>query len=149
MGKKTEVRGRPFPKGKSGNPQGLGILPAELRRLKRITQRELLHLYSILLTMTEGQIDAVLADPESVMLVKAFARCLKEVVSGELKSGSYNQFNEIMSRFVGRIPQTIVAEVTRVTPFTEADLPGFRVIARERLKKLKLKRQGQKLLATE
>ena len=100
MKPKAMPRGRPFPKGVSGNPAGYSSLPREIKEERRRNQAGLIRLVTTYSNLSHEQAMQRLQGPDCTQI--------EEMVQGlvnRAKEGDVNAFKFLMETMVGKIPE--------------------------------------------
>ena len=104
--KKLKPRGKPFPKGVSGHPEGRPPMPPEVKTLKQMNEIELVRLSNELLALEPHEIREVFQEqhPElrSITHVAFAAALLKTVETGQLAN-----MMPIIERGVGKVKEKV------------------------------------------
>lgn len=103
-GKQTEeFKKAQFKKGQSGNPQGGRLHNPEIKRIKGLTQKELIDVATFVLQSSVGQIKTKMKDPKtSVLQGMVLGLALKSMTKGDAAS-----FNALMDRLLGKVREHI------------------------------------------
>lgn len=81
--KKQKPRGKPFPKGKSGNPGGGRKANPLVKAFRQTTYEEFIFSLQKLGAMPQQAVDKLLSDPETPMFEKVFARIVDGAAAGD------------------------------------------------------------------
>lgn len=100
-GKKTG--GRDWKPGESGNPAGGQPLPAEIKALRTITQKQVAEIASVILTGNLEKVKQVVADPNSTPMQVWFCTCiLKGIAKGDAFA-----MDKLLERVIGKVKEKI------------------------------------------
>ncbi len=96
---------KPYPKGVSGNAGRTGIsrLPEELRGIRSLSHLEVVKLISKWARMTEVEMDAALADPNTIMLELCFGSMFKK----SKEHGDFTRIAFLLDRSIGKAREAI------------------------------------------
>lgn len=98
---KKKTVGRPFQKGQSGNPLGGKLHNPEIKKIKQLTEKELIDVASFVLASTVGQIKERMKDPKtSVLQGMVLGLALKSMTKGDSSA-----FNALMDRLLGKVKE--------------------------------------------
>lgn len=90
-----------FKKGQSGNPLGARLHNPEIKRVKALTEKELIDVASFILSSSVGQIKSKMKDPKtSVLQGMVLGVALKAMTKGDAGS-----FNALMDRLLGKVKE--------------------------------------------
>ncbi len=96
---KKRVIGRPFVKGKSGNPEGARLHNPDLKRIKRMTQTELAQIGTMLLKENLRAIEELAESREAPALKVWMATVIKDSIANK----ALGPLETILDRTVGRV----------------------------------------------
>lgn len=100
------ARGKPFPKGKSGNPGGRKALPAELRQFRETSLKDFLSNMQRYGGMTKTELKAELERPEATMF---------ELISGNIVAsaarGDKDARQLLIERLWGKVKEVMDTSV--------------------------------------
>lgn len=100
---------KPYKKGQSGNPQGARLHNPEIRRLKNLTEEELLEVGTFIVKSEIGKLKELIKDPST--------SALKAMVAGlaikTITRGDSSAFDALMNRLLGKVKENLnlMAEV--------------------------------------
>jgi hypothetical protein len=102
--KKSNISGlRPFKKGQSGNPQGARLHNPEIKKIKALTEAELIEVATFVLKSSVGQIKMKMKDPKTPVLQgMVLGLALKTMVKGDAQA-----FNALMDRLLGKVKENL------------------------------------------
>lgn len=100
MAKGFKSGGKDFEKGVSGNPKGTPGLPAEVRKVRKLTHEEISQMGTMLLEQDINQIIKISEDLTQPVLRVWIARMIRKGIA--TKDTAY--FNAVLDRIAGRIP---------------------------------------------
>lgn len=103
---KGAPKGRPFEKGKSGNPGGRTKMPEDLREARKINQIELERAINHYFYMTKDALRAALVDKDTPIIELIVGTIMAKAVA----HGDHQRLEFILCRMLGRTKQQI--EVT-------------------------------------
>lgn len=112
-------KGRPFPKGVSGNPSGRTKLPAELKKIKPFTTEEVERLIAKYLRMTTAQLNEVVHDKKSPAIAVLFG----SIIIHCAKSGDYSKLDFLLNRTIGRVSEAAPAMANTTAPNIKLVMP--------------------------
>lgn len=90
--------GKPFAKGKSGNPQGGSKMLAEMRTIKRLTQQQVSEIGSLILSGDKAALRDIGQSPKSSILQVWMAG----LIVRSMQDGDAGIFRAVMDRVVGK-----------------------------------------------
>jgi hypothetical protein len=100
---KKKIVGRPFKKGISGNPLGGKLHNPEIKKVKALTEAELIEVATFILKSTVGDIKKKIKDPSTSMLQgMVLGLGLKAMTKGDASS-----FNALMDRLLGKVKENV------------------------------------------
>jgi hypothetical protein len=92
-----------FKKGQSGNPQGGKIHNPEIKKIKALTEKELIEVATFVLASSVGDIRLKMKDPKTPVLQgMVLGLALKTMVKGDASA-----FNALMDRLLGKVKEHI------------------------------------------
>lgn len=95
------VIGKPFKKGQSGNPQGGRLHNPEIKRIKALTEAELVDIGSFILKSSLEDMKKKIKHPETSMLEgMVIGLAHKAIVKGDAGA-----FNALMDRLLGKVKE--------------------------------------------
>ena len=127
----SKVVGRPFPKGTSGNPGGRPRTPEELKLIKRLTQKELAEVGSMIIKMTPAEITALSKDPNATLIQAMVAALAKKTID----KGDPIAFDKLMDRLIGKVKDTLEVTGANGGPQVVVSLPSNGREAKSQVKK--------------
>ena len=92
-------RGKPFPKGVSGNPSGSSKLSKEQKQLKQLTQIQFVETASKIISLNIDEMKALGKDPQANVLEGIFARVLTRAYD----QGNTTDLNYFVERCMGKV----------------------------------------------
>jgi hypothetical protein len=96
-------KGKPFPKGVSGNPLGGKLHNPELRAIKRLTAVELAEIGSMIVKGNLKELQAVSKDP-NVSVIKAMCASVAIKI---ISKGDSHALDVFLNRLIGKTPDKI------------------------------------------
>lgn len=94
---------RPFKKGQSGNPLGGKLHNPEIKKIKALTEKELIDVASFILSSSIGEIKTKMRDPKTSMLQgMVLGLALKAMSKGDASA-----FNALMDRLLGKVKEHV------------------------------------------
>lgn len=98
-------KGRPFPKGKSGNPKGKPPLTEDERILKKLTKAQVIELTSLILG---GNRKALLEiNEEKNQNVSVFQAMLARVAIKIMATGDMDALDKLLNRLIGKVKEEV------------------------------------------
>lgn len=99
---------KPFPKGVSGNPEGRPKLTPEQRKLQKMSKQIVSRLLVDLGHATEGELLAMIKDPNVPRLEKVFIHCLMH--EDPIRSATF-----ILDRVIGKVKDEVEISTPKPT----------------------------------
>lgn len=93
--------GRPFEKGKTGNPKGRPQLPIDLKQARTVTKLELERILNRFLTMTAQELAAAMTDPRTTVL----EAIVLTIATKALQGGDQVRLNFLLDRLIGKVQE--------------------------------------------
>jgi hypothetical protein len=106
-----ENKGR-FKKGQVANPTGKGgpaPLPPEVREANKLTKAQILEVLNRMMVVREGDIDKLLADPNTPVFHKAVARLFQIA----LDEGCERKIDFVLNRLIGKVTDKVEVDNKR------------------------------------
>lgn len=104
-------RGRPFPKGVSGNPLGKPKMAVELQKIRALNQTTFTATVNKFLSMTKDEVKAASKDPSTPVLELMVA----SVMSKAIEAGDQQRLNFLLDRIVGKVPDKVSLNVSHLS----------------------------------
>lgn len=93
----------PFKKGQSGNPQGGRIHNAEIKRIKNLSEAELVEVASFIINSRINDLKAKIKEPETTTLQGMVIGLALRTAS----RGDPSAFNALMDRLLGKVKEKV------------------------------------------
>lgn len=97
---KKKPRGRPFPKGTTGNPKGRGASIPILKVFKQYTATAVAEIYTELMNFTKDELNLIIADKGT----NALRVIIAQVLVRDMTSRDMNYSERVLQRIIGPIP---------------------------------------------
>jgi hypothetical protein len=121
-------KGKPFQKGRSGNPGGRTKSDRELDQMRAMSKEQLKEVLNLTLSYPREQLEQVLAKPDTPWLIEWCIRLT--FVSAE--KGDIGVFREWMDRLIGKVPDKLDPELAAYLEL----IKRYKALPREELIKL-------------
>jgi hypothetical protein len=129
MAKGRKTGGKPFPPGKSGNPNGRPALPPDVRDAQKLTNDEYMRISTNFMAMTRTEIQEALQRPDATML----ELMVGGIVAKAAKDHDYLRATFLLDRVIGKVKEQIETthkyshlSVTELESMTESALEFLR-----------------------
>ena len=126
-GKKTG--GKNFKPGVSGNPAGSLPLPEDIKKARKLNQKELERSVNKFLYMNAAEIKESAADKECSM----FDRIVGSIITAAVEKSDHTRLEFILNRMIGKVQDKL--EVTTPKPFIISKSDGTQVICGAEIEK--------------
>lgn len=98
-----EFKKQQFKKGQSGNPKGGPKIPDTMKKLKSLTEAELVEVGTVLLKGKLSELKALAKDPHTTVIQAMVAGMALKAIS----RGDSPAFNAIMDRLLGKVKENL------------------------------------------
>lgn len=96
-------RGKPFPKGKSGNPAGRPKIHKEINRIRSLTLARYVELVNKYISMEPKEIEVAMKAPGISVLEIYIAKIIHKGIQG----GDTQRLEFLLGRLIGKVPDKI------------------------------------------
>lgn len=96
-------KGRPFPKGVSGNPKGKPALPPAVKELRRLTIQELNEVVGLTLRCSAEELIAMSKDDKATVIQRMAAALALDTI----KRANTSAWNALLEQFRGKLKEKI------------------------------------------
>jgi hypothetical protein len=96
-------KGRPWPKGVSGNPGGRKKLPEDIKAVRELNKLEMERLLNRFIYMKREELEAIKTNKDTTLLELFVA----SVVSKGITMGDERRLNFLFDRLVGRVKESV------------------------------------------
>lgn len=121
MAKRPMPKGKPFPKGVSGNPGGRHKVPDDIKKSRTFNQIELERIINKLLYLDRGALQDLIKTPGTPMIELIAASILAQAA----QKGDQARLEFVLQRMIGKVKDQI--DLTVVKPYVINRLDGSKV----------------------
>jgi len=100
-----------YPKGVSGNPEGARAHSPELKKIKNLTEQELVEAGSLILKSSVEELRALSKDDSATPL----RRMIASVAIRTIAKGDPSAFDALLNRLVGKVKDVVQVDSNNVT----------------------------------
>ena len=106
MAKGRKTGGRDWKPGETGNPNGGPGLPKDLREARKVNQMELERAINKMTSLTEPELEALIASPGTLV----FDKFVANIVKLGMRDGDERRMEFILQRMIGKVPDQVRVE---------------------------------------